>query len=508
MLIAGFEGLEPPDYILEWLAQGRIGGVILFSRNIDTPEQVAQLTQKCHEATDQPILIGIDQEGGVVARLREGFTESPGAMALGAANSEALAEQMAYVMATELRALGINWTYAPVVDVTHNIQNASVGTRSPGVDKDLISRLAVAQIKGFQRGGVAATAKHFPGLGNTPVDTHDALAVISESPDYLYQNDLVPFRVAVDGGVSAVMTTHVKFTALDADHPTTLSSVIIPKLLREEIGFDGLVATDCMEMKAITDHYGPAESAVLAAIAGIDIIHFSHTREYQEQAYDALLEAAKSGRIPQVRLEEANRHIQAFKDRYKITAKPDTSVICSPEHLKTAEEAARAGTVLVRENDILLPLDLNGEQKIGLVEFASYLDSGVMDRGGETGFVSKFKQAAPQVESVSLKSVDTDMGVLAQARQLAETVDTLVLATRNAHLIPQQHQIATELMEKALTTILVCLRNPFDVDVLPGAVAIICTLGDSNPSQQAAIDALLGKFTPTGKMPVILETED
>src|SRR5690606_34530300 len=161
---------------------------------------------------------------------------------------------------------------------THDINNASVGTRSLGSEKTHIATLARAQVRGFQKAGVAACAKHFPGLGNTPIDTHLALAVIHNSLDYLWENDLVPFQELIRQGVATVMTTHVKFDALDADYPATLSPVIVQKLLREKINYDGVVATDCMEMNAITDHYGAGESAVLAALAGIDLIMFSHTR--------------------------------------------------------------------------------------------------------------------------------------------------------------------------------------------------------------------------------------
>ena len=282
-LLVGFHGLEPPDYILDWLASGRIGGVILFARNVDDPTQLAQLTQVCHDVARHPILIGIDQEGGIVARLREGFTESPGAMALGVSGSEELAEGVSKVLATELRTLGINWNFAPVVDVTHSIENTSVGARSLGTDKEHVARLASAQIRGFQQGRVAACAKHFPGLGNTPVDTHDALAVISGSVDYLWENDLIPFQAAAQVGVDTIMTTHVKFEALDSQYPATLSPVIVQQLLRDEIGFTRVVSTDCMEMKAITDHYDPGESAVLAALAGIDLILFRTLVNYRRR---------------------------------------------------------------------------------------------------------------------------------------------------------------------------------------------------------------------------------
>ncbi|MBI1257919.1 MAG: beta-N-acetylhexosaminidase [Chloroflexi bacterium] len=505
MLLVGFEGLEAPDYILDWITSGRIGGVILFGRNVESPEQVAALTQTLHETARQagrpPLLIGIDQEGGTVARLREGFTESPGALALGAANDLQLAEDVSAMLARELRALGINWDYAPVVDLTHDIANPTVGTRSPGSDRDRVSQIVSAEIRGFQNENVAASAKHFPGLGNTPVDTHVALAVINGSLDYLWEQDLVPFRAAVASGVASVMVSHVKFTALDPDHPATLSPVIVQRLLREEMGYDGAACTDSMEMKAISDHYGAGESAVLAALAGIDLLLFSHYRQNQENASNALLEAAQSGRLPQTVIDTANDRIAALKADYAIVEPPDLSIIRQPEHLALAQRAARAGMVLPRNDNDIFPIRPE-KPHVVLVEFGSLLDSEAMERGGLASFARMVSARAPEMPCVSLKAADPPPAVLARARELAEYADLLVLATRSAHLMPEQLEMAKNLLALSKRSILICLRNPFDAGVLTGMDAILCTCGDSTPSLQAAADALFGDFVPTGRLPV------
>ncbi|MBE0691345.1 MAG: beta-N-acetylhexosaminidase, partial [Anaerolineae bacterium] len=317
MLLVGFEGLTAPDYLLDWLREGRVGGVILFARNVESPAQVAALTGAIHAAATYGAIVSIDQEGGTVARLREGFTESPGAMALASAREgEALTEAVSAVLARELRALGIGWDYAPVVDLTYTAANPSVGTRSFGSDADSVARLAAAAVRGFQRGGVAACVKHFPGLGDTPIDTHMAMAVVDTPVEHLIKHDLVPYRAAIAAGVASVMITHVLYRALDADHPATLSPVVVHRLLREALGYDGVVTTDCLEMRAVRDHYGARESAVLAALAGIDAILFSHTRAMQEAAYDGLLEAARSGRLGADAIDGANRRMLALKEAY------------------------------------------------------------------------------------------------------------------------------------------------------------------------------------------------
>lgn len=501
MLLVGFEGLRAPDYILEWLAEGQIGGVILFARNVDTPAQLAELVRSLLAAAKHPPLISIDQEGGIVARLREGFSESPGAMALGAADSEALAEQVTAALGAELRALGINFNLAPVVDIGHDSSNPVISTRTLGAQADRVSRLAVAQVRGFQSAGVGACAKHFPGHGNTPTDSHVSLPVVSGALDFLWATDLVPFRATVEAGIASVMISHVKFEALDPDYPSTLSPTIITGLLREEIGFEGLVVTDCMEMQAITQNYGAGESAVLAALAGVDAMFFSHTRENQQAAFDALLQAAESGRLSEARLDAAGEHLDAFARLYPAIEPVDLSVIRQPDHLQVCQTAAEAGTVLYSAGEGVLPLRPD-HQRIALVEFASQLGPGAADHRDPSGLGALLRERALSIQHIALDPASPRPAALDEARQMVRDADVTVVATRSAHLAPQQRELAQELLDLAQKRVLLCLRNPYDIEVLTGADAILCTCGDSTPSLQAAIDALLGRFTPAGHLPV------
>ena len=507
MLVVGFHGLEPPDHILRWLESGRIGGVILFARNIDKPAQVAELTRACHEAAIRPILVAIDQEGGVVARLREGFTESPGAMALGAADSERLAEQVSAVLGAEMRALGINWNLAPAIDLTHNIHNPSVGVRSLGVDPGRVSRLGVAQVRGFQGARVAATAKHFPGKADTPVDPHVSLPVIDGPLDDMWDTDLVPFRAASEAGIAAMMVTHVQFKALEPDYPSTLSPRIIQGLLREDVGFAGVVSTDCMEMKAVTNKYGPGESAVLAALAGASVILFSHTQALQEDAYDALLDAARSGRLPLEKIDFAVDKVQAMKERYSITDPPSLDIIRHPQHLDIAAKAARAGTVLSQSETGLPLLESDESRQTALIEFASHLDAEVLERRTRTGLAALLHEQLPITKSVALDPRTPSEKSLKRARKLVSSADIVIVATRNAHLIPRQRELAQEFLGSGQKSILLCLRNPYDAGVLTGAESTLFTCGDSVPSLAAAVEALVGNFSPTARLPVPLKME-
>jgi beta-N-acetylhexosaminidase len=505
MLVVGFEGLEPPGYLLEWLVEGRIGGVILFARNVASPAQVAELTQACHAAAAHPLMIAIDQEGGVVARLRGEFTESPGAMPLAAAGSEKLAEDVSAVLGAEMRALGINWNLAPVLDLTHNIHNPSVGVRSLGTDPQLAARLGVAQVRGFQKAGVAATAKHFPGKANTPIDPHVSLPVIEGPLDDLWDTDLVPFRAVSEAGIAAVMITHVQFKALEPDHPSTLSPRVMEGLLRREMGFSGVISTDCMEMKAVTNAYGPGESAVLAALAGASTILFSHTRANQEAAHDALIEAAQSGRLPEEKIDLAVSKVLAMKERYAITdTRPALDIICHPDHLAITETAARAGMVLLHDQQGNLP----AQGSVALVEFASHLDTLAIESGGLIGFAALLHAALPGLQSVSLNPAEPSESALARANTLAGSADLLIVATRNAHITPAQRAAAQELISGAKRSIVLCLRNPYDAGVLEGAGTLLLTCGDSAPSLRAAVDVLMGHFVPSGTLPVPLTMPD
>lgn len=496
-LAAGFDGLTAPDYILEWLAEGRLGGIILFQRNISTPEQLATLTASLHAAAKYPVMVMIDQEGGEVARLRGKFTEAPSAMAL-AAGGGRYAEAVAHVLGAELHALGINLNYAPVVDITYNAANPSVGTRSPGADAETVAKIAVAQVRGYQGAGVAACAKHFPGLGDTAIDTHLALATITTSLEAL-DADLAPYRAVIAAGIASIMTTHTIFLALDPDLPATLSPVIVPTLLRDRLGFGGVVMTDCMEMKAIADNHPPQKSAVLAAQAGVDIVLVSHTREAQEAAYSGLLEAARAGQIAD--MDASMARIAVLKEQFAVKHAPDISEIRSAAHLAVMRDAARAGIQVVRGKAGVLPMPENA--KIVLIEFASAHDSEVFDATGHTNFAALFAARWPDAKIIALPQ-PTPEAKLQHAMAAAREADITVLATRSAHLNPQQLHAAQAVLDAAQNSILLALRNPYDIGALPEVDAALVTFGGGEPQLEAAVAALAGDFTPEGHSPVEL----
>ncbi len=502
LLIVGFKGRRPPRHVLRWLAEGRVGGICLFARNIESPAQVKRLVADCRRAAKGPILVGIDQEGGLVARLRNGFSESPGAMAQGAAGSGRLAEDVAFMLGRELAALGINWNFAPVADIAHQADNPSVSTRSVGRDSELVRKMVCAQIRGFQRAGVAASVKHFPGLGNTIIDTHEALAKVEGSLEYLYRDDLRPFQAAIENGVACVMLTHVMYSALDSRYPATLSREIVTGLLREELGYAGAVCTDCMEMRAITRGFGAGEAAVLAVAAGVDLLLFSHTRRRQEGAFRSVLSAVKSGRIATARIDEAVERIQALKRNFALEQPPPISVVASDEHRAIAAKAARAGLVLLKQGLCFPVAKLPG--RIECIEIAAQYILDASDARSRRTFARLLSRRLPNVNG---SVVDLDGADSLSDKVLDDIVgaaDVVILVTRNVHMQSSYLRLAQQIIDRSEKVILICARNPYDAGLLQGADSIICTNGDSAPSLQAAVDAICGDFLPTGKLTVPL----
>jgi beta-N-acetylhexosaminidase len=360
--------------------------------------------------------------------------------------------------------------------------------------------MAVAAVEGFHAGGVATCAKHFPGLGNTTIDTHEGLVVLDTTADELFERDMIPYQAVIKAGAASIMTTQTIFRSIDPTYPVTLSPVVVNELLRKRLRFDGLVTTDCMEMHATSYSYAPAEAAVLAALAGMDTILFSHTYELQQAAINGLQEAAASGRLPLEVIDRANERIARFKARF-VHPPQGLDHIRSAQHLEIAREAGRRGCVLLKSLRPLLPVTA---ERVALVEFASALESTATEKGDISGLASLLQQRFPRLKHVTLKVVDADPDHIIRAWELAESVDLLILATRNAHLYEFEESFARSLIELAPLTIVLCLRDPHDAEVLRADV-MLATCGDAAPSLEAVVDILSGAYQPDGVLPITLE---
>lgn len=307
VLQPGFAGLTAPDWLRRHVADG-LGSVGLFGRNVQSPEQLAALTATLRKERDD-ILVAIDEEGGDVTRLevRQG-SSWPGNLALGAVDDTDLTRAVATGLGRDLARCGVNFDWAPDADVNANPDNPVIGVRSFGADPDLVARHTVAYVEGLQATGVAACVKHFPGHGDTAVDSHLGLPRVDASRELLAARDLVPFRAAIAAGAKAVMSAHIVLPAYDAEHPATLSRAILTGLLREEMGYQGLIVTDGIEMGAIADTYGIADGTVRALAAGVDAVCVGGGLCDEGTVLllrDAIVTAVREGRLSEERLADA-----------------------------------------------------------------------------------------------------------------------------------------------------------------------------------------------------------
>jgi beta-N-acetylhexosaminidase len=330
--MVGIPGPELDAETRAFLAERAIGGVVLFRRNVRDPETLAALTRDLHAITpDRPMLIAIDQEGGRVTRLGEPFTQFPPAALVGTAGSPHLAYRAGAAVGEELRAVGIDADFAPVLDVHSNPRNPIIGDRAFASHPRLVARMGISFAHGLQRTGTITVGKHFPGHCDTDVDSHLDLPVVRKPLAELERTEIFPFRRAIQEGIDALMTAHVLYPALDPAHPATLSRRILHDLLRERLHFRGVVFSDDLEMNAVSERYGPGEAAVGALEAGCDALLFCEKRDRAEQALDALQHGAERRSFVRARLEEASTRLETLRrDHFRKVRRPLASPAIPP----------------------------------------------------------------------------------------------------------------------------------------------------------------------------------
>jgi beta-N-acetylhexosaminidase len=350
LAIAGFAGHSIPADLRLLARDFDLGGIILFARNVESPEQVADLARAAQSlAGDLPLWVSVDQEGGRVARLRSPFTVWPPMVTLGRSGDEQLAARFARSLAAELRAVGITLDYTPVLDINSNPKNPVIGDRALGDRPEDVARLAAVLIEALQAEGIAACGKHFPGHGDTTADSHAELPLVEHPPDRLEAVELVPFRAAIRARVAAIMTAHILVPAIDEHRPATLSPAIVGGLLREKLGYDGVVFTDDLEMTAISATWTLSQAAVGAIGAGCDgTLMCGGSQEPQVAALEALIHAVEDGTLPAARVEDALTRQRRAKERFLAPRVPRPlegralrAVLGRDEHQAVAAEMAR-----------------------------------------------------------------------------------------------------------------------------------------------------------------------
>jgi beta-N-acetylhexosaminidase len=489
------------------IVKQRIGGLIIFAGEV---YETAQLTNDLQAIAKIPLLIAADFEWGAAMRIN-GTTLFPPLMALGATGSEELAYEMGRITAIEGRAMGIHMTYAPVVDVNINPDNPVISTRSAGENPGDVGRLSAAFIRSCQANGMIATAKHFPGHGDTALDSHSLLPTIASCRERLEQVELYPFAQAIKAGVEAVMTAHLHVPALDPTPglPATLSPRIITDLLRKHMGFRGLIVTDSMGMGGITNSFTPQDAAIKAVRAGVDMVLLPPD---PPGVIEALLKAVSSGEIPVSRIDESVRRILAlkarlglYKNRYAdIERLPEK--IASKAHLQQALLTFEKSVTLVKNNGDILPLSpATLLKKIAVFSLSSdaddYYAGSVLAREvqkrrpGAFVFYADAFTGQEYIREAKARASDVDIVILALFSSLRTAKGSVDLIARHVDLVK-------EMAWSGKKTIVVSFGSPYFLRHFPEVGAYLCLYRNTVQAQETAVRAIFGEIPIEGRLPV------
>jgi beta-N-acetylhexosaminidase len=487
VVAAGFEG-ETPNPALPVF-----GAYVLFARNAVSLAQVRALTDALRERPhdDAPALIAVDQEGGRVARIRDGVEPMPSFMALGAAGDLELAGRAGEQIAFDLRRAGCTMDLAPVLDLALCPENTAIGTRSAGADPRAVADIAAAFGAGLERGGMLPCYKHFPGQGATPEDSHAMLPEIAVAETVLRVRELVPFA-AVVRSAPAMMSAHVLVTAFDARRPATTSRAIASDLLRGELGFNGALLSDCLQMSAVADLGEVTSTAVDALAAGVDLLVVSHDVELAGAIVDAIARAVSQGALPQQRLAEAYARVK----RLRVAPPPPLGLQEFAPHRGVGREIARRAITLVRGLAYADPLttlavSFEGETFEGINTTAV--------RGGS------LRREAPALSQLELPIDPRDEHVGRALAAIAQSGRRPLMLARRAHLHAGQARAIDAIAAEYPDAIAVSMLEPFDVPLFSRAHHVLAAYGDDAAAIAGLADVLFGGSMPEGRLPVDVE---
>ncbi|KGO44213.1 Glycoside hydrolase, superfamily [Penicillium expansum] len=516
LFAVGFYGCTPSPEIKTLIHDYHVGGIVLFSRNFENAEQLQTLALALQNEAklaghERPLLIGIDQENGLVTRISPPIAaQVPGPMALGATHDPECAYSAGKATGETLSFFGINMNYAPVCDINSEPLNPVIGVRSPGDDPEFVGRFASAAARGLREQNIVPSVKHFPGHGDTAVDSHYGLPVIPKTRDQLERCELIPFRRAVAEGIETVMTAHISLPSIDLTLPATLSPKVMG-ILRKDMAYDGMIITDCLEMDGIRATYGTEEGSVLALRAGSDSIMICHTFDVQVASIKRVCEAIKSGKIDQLRLTDACRHVATVKDKFlnwdtalRQSSLADLSSL-NNRIAETTMDIYSRSTTLVRDKNGVLPLsktsiiiflfpgdktpvggavDGEGTEKPGLYHSNKYLD--VLRQHNNS--IAEIRYGAN--------------GLTSEQWRTLEVADVVIFTSLNARESPYQESLGLELAERIQSLVHIAACNPYDFLDAPSVKTYITTYEPTIEAFSVAADIMFGSLVPTGALPV------
>lgn len=473
LIVTGFPGSKPDQAFLDLVKKDKVGNVIFFSYNITGREQAAKLCRDLRELIQEETgflpFLTIDEEGGVVSRLPEDTAVLPSAMAQGRTSDLEHIYQGSRITGVELKALGINFNLAPVLDINSNSRNPVIGVRSFGDDAALVSKCAVQAVRGFLDAGIMCSGKHFPGHGDTDVDSHLGLPAIDKSREQLENEELQPFRKAIAAGIPAITIAHMLVPAYESEKiPCTMSRKVISGLLRDELQFKGLVITDCMEMDAIKKYYGTPAGVVEALRAGADLIFISHTASLVHESIQEIKKAVEDGRIEMDRIDDAVQRVMKYKALYggypQIDGKPDSQIglnlVGTTEQKKFMNQFYRECIALYKPKGTdkikvgQMPL------WIGPYPARTSLVQNEADRGFSFSSYLEEKYGGKAVYMSLNPTQDEIRGIISQTKKCS----AIVAGTLNAHLNPGQTELVKKLENLGIPMAVAALRNPYDLE--------------------------------------------
>lgn len=516
LMVVGFPGPTITPEIIDLIQNHHVGGIVFFTRNLKNPHQIRELTQKLQSIAREaghryPLLISVDQENGIVRRFGDSGTVFPGNMALGAIDSEELTYNIAQAAGQELKALGINMNLAPVADVNNNPANPVIGVRSFGEDPHQVARLTAAMVRGYQETGVISCLKHFPGHGDTAVDSHLALPIIPFSLERLEQLELIPFKKGIEAGADSIMIAHLYLPELMSEGetlPSTLSPVIVRDLLRQKLGYQGVIITDCLEMNAVSETSGVEKGAVIALQAGNDLILVSHRYDRQKGSIEAIKAALTEGQLSPGLITEAAERVLQLKARMlswdNLPAEEDLAVIGSTNHRHLRDRAYELSTTVVRDQQHLLPLKLTPEERVLIV----LPQTGPSTQAADTyhftdAFVEQFRQRHAKIEIMSISS-STTQEQQQKIDLIAGHFAMIIVVTVNANLDTHQGEVVQRLIQTGTPLIGLAIFNPYDLLAFPQLQTYLVTYEYTPPALAAAVRVLFGESEAKGKLPVSL----
>ena len=507
------EGSETHDRIVNVIEQEHVGGVIM---SVGSPSEVAVKLNDLQRHSKYPLLVSADLETGAGFRFRGavhiptnialgGATTFPSLMAFGATGDPRYAYQLGRITALEARAMGVHVPFAPVLDINNNPENPIINIRSFGEDPKAVADLGVALIQGLQDHGAVATGKHFPGHGDTGTDSHLDLPIISVSRERLDAVELVPFRAAIAAGVQGIMTAHIAVPEISGETiPATVSKQVLTDLLRSDLGFDGIVFTDAMDMAAVNRLYPRGEAAVRAVLAGADVLVMPRD---VKQAIDAIVGAIGEGRLTEARIDESVGRLLRLKEDLGLAEERSVplarvpQIVGVPEHMEMAREVAERSITLIQNGRDLLPLLGTRRARVTSVSFRNPGDvlSGRY-------FNSRLRETYPRLVSRSMDDGTNSEGYEALLSRAGRSDLVVVSVYSNyagrVELPDATVKFVNELARRRVTHVVISFGNPYLISLFPGARAYLLAWSSSQVSQQAAADALFANIAISGRSPI------